>query len=150
MYGYLADALVFVHVLYVAYVVVGFLAIMVGAALRAQWARNPWFRWTHLLAIAIVGLEVGMGWECPLTTWEYQLRGLSGQGLTGTESFMGRIFHRLLFWPDTPEIFFDTLHVCALVVVTQAFVMYPPRWFRVGQKAKAPAETTDTNALAVA
>ena len=131
MYGYLADAMVLVHVLYVAYVVVGLLAIVLGAAVRAEWARNPWFRWTHLLAIAVVGVEVGMNWECPLTTWEYQLRALSDQAFSGSGSFMGRIFHRILFWPDTPQIFFDTLHVCTLVVVGQAFVMYPPRWFRL-------------------
>jgi len=134
MYGYLADAMVVAHVLYVAYVVVGFLAIVVGAAFRARWARNPWFRWTHLLAIAIVGVEVGMNWECPLTTWEYQLRAMSDQGFNGSGSFMGRIFHRILFWPDTPQIFFDTLHVATLVVVGQAFVMYPPRCFRIGKK----------------
>ena len=132
MYGYLADAMVIVHVLYVAYVVVGLLAIVLGAAVRAEWTRNPWFRWTHLLAIAVVGVEVGMNWECPLTTWEYQLRALSDQAFSGSAgSFMGRIFHRILFWPDTPQIFFDTLHVCTLVVVGQAFVMYPPRWFRL-------------------
>lgn len=141
MYGYLADAMVVVHVLYVAYVVVGFLAIVLGAALRAEWARNPWFRWTHLLAIAIVAVEVGMGWECPLTTWEYQLRALAGQDFGGAESFMGRMFHRILFWPDTPQIFFDTLHICMMVVVTQAFVMYPPRWFRLGGSAKPEARS---------
>jgi hypothetical protein len=135
MYGYLADAMVILHVGYVGYVVVGQLAIIGGAALRAEWARNPWFRWTHLLAIAVVGVEVGMNWECPLTTWEYQLRVLADGDFAGSGSFMGRIFHRILFWPDTPQIFFDTLHVATLVVVAQAFVMYPPRRFRCGKAA---------------
>lgn len=147
MYGYLADAMVILHVGYVAYVVVGQLAIIIGAALKARWARNPWFRLTHLIAIGIVAVEVGMGWECPLTTWEYQLRGLDGQGLTGTESFMGRIFHRILFWPDTPQIFFDTLHIATMVVVAQAFLMYPPRLFRF-RKPDEATEPPTTLALA--
>jgi len=136
MYGYLADALVIAHVLYVAYVLVGQLAIIIGAGFRARWARNPWFRWTHLLAIAVVGVEVGMNWECPLTTWEYQLRALADPNYSGAGSFMGRIFHRILFWPDTPQIFFDTLHVATLVVVAQAFLMYPPRCFRFGKNGE--------------
>ena len=41
MYGYLADLMVFVHVLYVGYVVVGQVAIIVAGAFRWQWGRNP-------------------------------------------------------------------------------------------------------------
>ena len=130
MYGYLADVLVCIHVAYVGYVVLGQLAIILGAALRAEWARNPWFRWTHLLAIAIVGLEVAMNWQCPLTTWEFQLRSLANQAYQESETFMGRIFDQILFWPNTPQIFFNTLHIATLVVVAQAFLMYPPRKFR--------------------
>ena len=133
MYGFLADAMVILHVAYVAYVLVGQLLVIAGAAFQRQWARNPWFRWTHLLAIAIVAVEVSMDWECPLSIWERDLRDLAGQE-HGADSFMGRIFHRILFWPDTPQIFFDTLHVSMFVIVAQAFVMYPPRWFRFGRQ----------------
>ena len=129
MYAYLADAVVIVHVLYVAYVVVGQLAIMIAAPFRWKWARNPWFRYTHLLAIAIVVFEVAMGWRCPLTTWEEQLRVLAGQGVAGADSFMGRMMRDILFY-DLPEIFFNTLHVATGVVVLQGVLMFPPRWFR--------------------
>ena len=103
MYGYLADALVCVHVLYCGYVVLGQAAIVVAAPFKWEWARNPWFRFTHLLAIAVVVLEVGMGWKCPLTTWEEQLRELAGQDVNAGNSFLGRLAHDTLFF-DAPPI----------------------------------------------
>jgi hypothetical protein len=130
MYGYLADALVFIHLLYCAYVVLGQVAIIIAAPFRWQWARNPWFRYTHLLAIAVVVLEVGMGWRCPLTVWEEQLRTLAGQDPYSGNSFLGRMAHDMLFLPNLPEIFFNTLHVAMGVVVVQGLIMFPPRWFR--------------------
>lgn len=129
MYGYLADALVCFHLLYCAYVVLGQVAIIIAAPFKWQWARNPWFRYTHLLAIAVVVLEVGMGWRCPLTIWEEQLRVMAGQDINSGASFLGRMAHGTLFF-DAPEIFFNTLHVAMGVVVAQGILMYPPRWFR--------------------
>lgn len=135
MYGYLADLLVFVHVLYVGYVVVGQLAIIVAAPFRWEWARNPWFRFSHLAAIGIVAYEAVNKIRCPLTVWEEQLRELAGQNIYSGQTFMGRLFHDLLFWDGMPEIFFNTLHVAMFVLVVQGFVMFPPRLRR-----RPPAE----------
>jgi cytochrome b subunit of formate dehydrogenase len=137
-YGYLADLLVFVHVLYVGYVVVGQLAIMVAAPFRWEWARNPWFRFSHLLAIGIVAYEALNDIRCPLTVWEEQLRALGGQDVNAGQSFMGRLFHGVLFYPDLPEIFFNTLHVAMFVLVVQGLVMYPPRLWRRHSSVAAP------------
>jgi hypothetical protein len=132
MYGYLADLMVFIHLLYVGYVLVGQLAIIVASAFRWGWGRNRWFRLTHLLAIAIVALEAVMGWQCPLTKWEYQLRELAGQPFDGSETFMGRIVHQILFptgpgGQPLPEVFFTMLYIAMLIIVVQGLVMYPPR-----------------------
>ena len=129
MYGYFADFVVVLHVMYVGYVVLGQLAIIIAAPFKWQWARNPWFRFTHLGAITIVAIEALMGWRCPLTIWEEQLRALGGAALSTGESFMGRLSHGLLYY-DLPEIFFNTLHVAFAVLVFQAVLMYPPRWFK--------------------
>jgi hypothetical protein len=131
MYGYLADAVVILHVAYVGYVVLGQVAIIAAAPFKARWACNPWFRFTHLAAITIVAIEALMGWRCPLTVWEEQLRAMGGTVASSTgESFMGRLAHNLLFLDGLPEIFFNTLHVAFAVLVFQALLMYPPRWFR--------------------
>ena len=148
MYAYLADAVVCLHVAYVGYVVLGQLAIIIAAPFRQQWARNPWFRYTHLLAIGIVVFEVAMGWRCPLTTWEEQLRVLAGQGLSGADSFMGRLMRDILFY-ELPEIFFNTLHVAMGVVVLQGILMYPPRRFRYNTSMMADIATIKTSSVSV-
>jgi hypothetical protein len=129
-YSLLADLVVTIHLLYVAYVIVGQILIVIAAPLRWYWARNPWFRWTHLLAIAIVAYEALMGIRCPLTVWEEQLRELAGQPFNSGETFLGRLFHSILFIDDMPEVFFTTLYICMLIVVIQGLIMYPPRCFR--------------------
>lgn len=140
-YGYAADAVVAIHVAYIAYVVVGQGLIVIGAALRRQWARNPWFRFTHLLAIVIVAVEEWFCWRCPLTTWEEQLRTLGGQSVEGG-TFMGRFLHDLMFVDEhlsTDAI--TMLHYAFAVLVVQALVMYPPRLWRIGRREPAPSPT---------
>jgi hypothetical protein len=139
-YGFAADLLVGIHLAYVAYVVVGQLLIIVAAPMKWQWARNPWFRLTHLLAIAVVAVEAIQGWPCPLTVWEADLRALAGQAFDGSESFMGKLLHDILFVQNVPQLVLDTGYVAVMVLVLQGLIMYPPRMFRLGRKTgPAPA-----------
>src|SRR5437764_14821538 len=80
-YAILADAIVAAHVAYVSFVILGQLAILIGWPLGWKWIRNPWFRMIHLLMILIVVVESlpFVKYECPLTTWEYELRVEAGQ-----------------------------------------------------------------------
>jgi len=130
IYGYLADAMVGIHIGYVAYVLLGQAAIVLAAALHRQWGGNPWFRWTHLLAIAIVAVEAVMNWRCPLSIWEEQLRILAGQDINSSDTFMGRILHNVLFIHGMPESFFTTIYIAMFIIVVQGLLMYPPRAFR--------------------
>jgi hypothetical protein len=61
---------------------------------------------------------------------------------------MGRMFHDILFYPDTPHQVFAVGHVAMAVLVLQAFIMYPPRLFRFGKKKDEATKTqvalTDT------
>ncbi len=136
MYGVLADGMVFAHVLYVGYVVGGQLAVVLAAARGWAWGRNRWFRLTHLTAIGVVVVEAVMGWRCPLTVWEQQLRELGGEQVDAGATFVGRLLHQLLFIDRyfeggrPPEGFFTTLYLAAFVVVLQGLAMYPPRLSR--------------------
>jgi hypothetical protein len=136
-YGLLADFVVFLHVAYIGYVVLGQAAIIVAAPFKWQWARNPWFRFTHLLAIGVVAYEAIYQIRCPLTVWEEKLRALAGQSFNSSDTFMGRMLHDLMFIEGQPEIFFTTMYIATLVLVVQGLIMYPPRWFRVGKKGEA-------------
>jgi hypothetical protein len=139
-YGYAADLVVGIHLAYVAYVILGQLAIIVAAPMKWQWARNPWFRFTHLLAIGIVAFEAIQGLPCPLTVWEAQLRDLAGQSFNGSESFMGKLLHNILFIENVPQLVLDTGYVATMVLVLQGLIMYPPRWFRFGKRPAAATE----------
>ena len=128
-YGYAADLMVGIHLAVVGYVVVGQLLIMAAAPFKWKWAKNPWFRFTHLGVIAFVVYEEYANIRCPLTVWEERLRDLAGQ-THGSETFLGRLLHSTLFIDGHEPIWYTTLYVAMFVVVVQGLLMYPPRWFR--------------------
>ncbi len=126
VYRVLADAVVVLHFAYVAFVVVGMLAILVGLALGWRWVRNFWFRIIHFLTIAVVVAESRCGILCPLTDWEDRLRELAGDGTEPT-SFIGRWMNKLLFIDVSPSV----LSVCYCVfglAVLLTLIFAPPRW----------------------
>lgn len=124
-YSVAADLIVAIHVAYVGYVVVGQLAIWLGAAFKRQWVRNIWFRLSHLAAICFVAYEALVNMVCPLTAWEGQLREMAGE-TPRQGSFMGRLFHDVIFL-DLPEWAFDYLHIGFAILVIGTFIVLPPR-----------------------
>jgi len=127
-YGLMADVLVVVHFAFVAWVVVGQLLILAGLVCRWEWVRNPWFRALHLLAIAVVAAEAAFSYECPLTTWERQLRVLAHQPVDQA-SFMGRLANRILFY-QAPQEYFELGHMLFGELVFVTFLLAPPRFRR--------------------
>jgi Protein of Unknown function (DUF2784) len=126
LYRILADLIVVVHGSYVAFIIVGQLAILYGLMRKRRWACNFYFRWLHLLAIAIVVLQSWLGITCPLTDLENHLRGLAGQS-SYPGDFIGYWVHELLFYELPTSVFVLAYSVFgALVLAT--FVLAPPRW----------------------
>jgi hypothetical protein len=125
-YGFLADGIVALHFTYVAFIVGGELVILLGLACGWRWVRNLRFRLTHLLFIGVVAAEAMYGYTCPLTVWEFRLRELAGQPVE-QGSFLGRLFHNLLFLPMDPA-WLPFLHIGFGVLVLLTFLLVPPRW----------------------
>ena len=117
----LADVLVIVHFLVVAFIVGGLIAVWIGAALGWRWIRNPWLRYLHLGAIAFVAAEALLGIACPLTIWEDLLRG----GVR-PESFVARWVHALLFY-RAPEWVFTAAYVAWTAATLLTLRLVPPR-----------------------
>ena len=117
----IADAILVVHFLVVAFIVGGLVLTWAGAAFRWQWIRNRWFRYLHLAAIAFVALEALAGYACPLTVWEDALRG----GVKA-ESFVGRWVSRVLFY-QAPEWVFTTLYCLWAAATLATLKLVPPR-----------------------
>ena len=121
----LADLIVVIHASYVAFVVFGMVAIVIGLVLGWAWVRNFWFRILHLAAIALVAGQAIAGVICPLTILENHLRRLAGQE-TYPGAFIGYWAHRLIFFEASRQVFTIGYVVFGLCVVA-AFVLAPPR-----------------------
>ncbi len=139
MYATLADLIVVVHLAYVSFVVFAQLFILVGYLANWEWIRNPWFRMTHFFMIFVVAVEAMVGFECPLTTWENQLREAAGQVRTDDIGFIGRLVRDLMFFQGPPWIFTSCyIGFAALVLLT--LLVAPPRF----RKADLDAEVVKT------
>ncbi len=120
MNAFLADVVLVVHFLFVAFVVGGLALVWIGALAGWQWVRHFWFRTAHLAAIVFVAGEALAGIWCPLTVWEAALRGTHVE-----KSFVAGWIHRLMFY-DLPEWIFTIAYVAfALAVAATWFFVRP-------------------------
>jgi len=121
----MADAILIVHFLIAGFIVLGLVAVWLGAALGWSWVRNPWFRWLHLAAIAFVAAEAVLGVACPLTVWEDLLRG--GRSMEGgAGSFVARWLRALLFY-QAPEWAFTSAYLAWTAATLVTLRLVPPR-----------------------
>ena len=88
LYRIAADALVVVHGLWLAFVVL-------GAFLVLRWT---WVAWLHVPAVLWGAWVEFTGWVCPLTPWENQLRRLGGE-----EGYAGGFIERYVTAVIYPE-----------------------------------------------
>ena len=124
-YQWAADGLLIVHAGFIAFVVLGFVAILVGLMRRWSWSRNPWFRLTHVLAIAVVVAQAWLGRACPLTVWEAELRRRAGQPAYDG-SFVQYWLHRVIFYEAEPWVFVLVYTGFGLAVLL-VYLLAPPR-----------------------
>ena len=131
-YRLLADLILIVHFSFVSYVVLGLLFIWIGFFCRLRCVRNPYFRATHLLAMVVVVMESVLGFVCPLTTWERDLRIMAGDGEYYKTSFMQHWIHKVLFFDLEPETFTIIYCVFFLALLLSLILIRPrpPRWLR--------------------
>ncbi len=120
-----ADLVLLLHASYVAFVVFGQVAILIGILLRWAWVRNRRFRRLHLAAISIVVAESLLGIICPLTALEAWLRAHGGQ-TAFHEDFVAHWVHMFLFYDLPPWVFIFAYTAFGLLVLA-TFVLAPPR-----------------------
>ena len=125
-YGLLADTILVVHFAFVAFVVLGLLAVWIGYFLRWNAVRNFYFRASHLLCMGIVVSEALGGVTCPITIWESELRVLAGDG-TYQGSFMQHWIHKIMFFDLSPGTF-TVIYVVFFLVLALSLVLVRPRW----------------------
>jgi len=123
--GVLADAVLVVHALFVAFVVGGQAAVMAGWIRGWEWVRNPWFRGIHLVIIGYIVVQTWLGRLCPLTVWEAELRRAAGQSYHD-QSFIGYWLGELLYL-DLPWWVFTVIYTAFATLVVVSWVHIPPR-----------------------
>lgn len=132
MYAVAANAILFLHVCYVSFVVFGLLLTWVGVLLRWDWIRNRWYRGIHLTMIGIVVLEAWIGITCPLTTWENWFRERAGQQQIEGD-IIATWLQGLIFFEAPPWVFTCGYTAFGLAVLGTLWFA-PPRW-RTGNRA---------------
>ncbi|MGV2865182.1 DUF2784 domain-containing protein [Achromobacter sp. AGC39] len=124
IYRILADLVLVVHGLFVAFVVFG--------GLLALW--RPRMAYRHLPALAWGAVVVGMGLICPLTPLEVSLRQQAGQ-----EGYAGGFIEHYLLGVIYPEgITRETQMGLAAVLIVGNLVIYT-LWARRRRRAAARA-----------
>lgn len=126
--SFLADVVLIIHALFVAFVVLGFVVILCGLVAGRAWARSPWLRSLHVAAIGVVCVEAWAGIVCPLTVWESALRRDEG-GSGYAAGFIADWVSRLLYW-DAPPWVFTVAYTTFGGLVALAWWWAPPRFGR--------------------
>lgn len=124
LFLFAADAMLFGHVAFVLFVVVGLALILIGKPLDWSWVRNPWFRILHLAAIGVVVLQSWLGVICPLTTWEMALRERAGD-ITYSGAFIAHWLDALLYYQAPMWVFAVCYTLFAAMVVASWFWVRP-------------------------
>jgi hypothetical protein len=119
-----ADFILVIHALFVAFVILGLVAILPGWYWGWRWIRNRWFRVIHLLAIGIVIVESWLGLICPLTDWENRSRAAAG-GSAYPGAFIQHWLHEMLYYDFAPWVF-NALYTAFGFLVLIAWLLVPP------------------------
>lgn len=125
MYSVAADAILISHALFVAFIVLGIVAIYLGRIWSWGWVRNVWFRVLHLGAIAFVVFQSWLGAICPLTIWEMQLRELGGEE-SYDGSFVQYWLQAILFY-EAPQWVFVVCYTAFGTLVAASWFIVPPK-----------------------
>ncbi len=126
MYRNFADAVLILHALFVAFVVVGLLITVVGGCLHWGWVRNRWFRLLHAVGIGYVVAQSWFGVACPLTTLEMWLRERAGDTVYDG-GFIQFWLQQLLFY-QAPTWVFITVYTLFGTLVVATWVWFPPQF----------------------
>ena len=119
-----ADLLLVLHASFIAFVILGLVAVLIGGVLSWSWVRNRRFRIVHLACIGIVVLQSWLGMICPLTTLEMDLLHEAGDP-TYSGSFVAHWLSELIYYEAPSWIFVTAYTAFGALVVVSWFLVRP-------------------------
>lgn len=124
LYLFLADAVLALHFSIVVFVVGGLVLTIVGNLRAWRWVNALWFRFAHLIAIAVVVAQAWFGATCPLTSLEMWLR-VNARATTYGGSFIEHWLHRFLYH-EAPAWVFTLGYSLFGLLVAATWWRFPP------------------------
>lgn len=120
-----ADAVLFLHLCVVVFVVLGLVLIVLGNLRGWRYVNAWWFRLSHLATIGVVVAQSWLGMVCPLTTLELWLRAQAGEA-TYAGGFIEHWLSRLLYF-EAPPWGFVLAYTAFGLCVLAAWWRWPPK-----------------------
>ena len=125
LYQILADLVLSLHIAVVAFIIGGWLYIVIGSLHGWPVVRSIRFRIVHLAAIIIVAAQAWIGAICPLTDLEMWLRVKARQSFY-SGSFIEHGLQRILYF-DAPSWVFILIYTIFGFVVAATWWLFPPK-----------------------
>ncbi|WP_374470672.1 DUF2784 family protein [Phenylobacterium sp.] len=117
----LGQLVLLLHLLVIAFNVLGLVAIPVGARCGWDWVRIRAWRALHVVSWVVVALQAVLGRACFLTVWQ---DGLTGGG--AQDPLIMRAVNRLIYWP-LPMWAFTAMYLALFALVLALWRAVPPR-----------------------
>ena len=117
----LGQLLLGLHLLVIAFNVLGLVAIPLGAKLGWGWVRIRWWRLLHVGSWVLVAAQAALGRACFLTIWQDDLTGGGAE-----DPLIMRVVNGLIYWP-LPMWAFTALYLVLFALVVAAWWIVPPR-----------------------
>lgn len=127
-YHILADTILVLHVLFIAFVIGGLFLIYIGKYRAWYWVCNPWFRLAHAAAIVVVTLQSWAGKKCPLTTLENIFRSRAGDTVYAG-SFISHVLEYIIYY-RAPMWVFAVCYTAFGGLVIASWIWIRPRPFK--------------------
>jgi len=122
--GTAATLILLAHLAVVAFNVFGLVAIPIGKWLRWDFVRGFWWRFAHVLSLAVVALQAVLGRACFLTIWQNALR--TDAGPSDVPPMIATWINSVLYW-SLPLWMFAAGYVAVLLYALMLWRWVPPR-----------------------
>jgi hypothetical protein len=122
MSSLLAQAVLALHLLVIAFNVAGLVVIPLGARLGWRFVRIRWLRILHLVSWVVVAAQAALGRACFLTDWQ---GALSGDG--AETPMVMRFVNSLIYWPLPMRAFTAMYLALFAYVVALWWIVAPSR-----------------------
>lgn len=121
------------HLAIIAFNVAGCVLIPIGAWRGWRWVREFWWRFAHLLSLAVVALQALLGRACFLTIWQGDLADHAA-----TQPLIAGWIDRLIYLP-LPLWVFAVAYVAVFAYVIALWIFVRPRlpWQRRTNQRRA-------------